>query len=51
MLSTIDKIPDTVEELVKIKNDNYLNSFEVINRLYELKREEREKADIPPYKV
>lgn len=50
MIKTIETIPNSVEELVKIKNDNYLNAFEVINRLYELKREEREKAEIPPYK-
>lgn len=50
MLNTINKIPDTAEELVKIKDENYLSTYNVINRLYELKREEREKVEIPPYK-
>jgi len=51
MISTFDKIPDTAEELVKIKEENYLTTYEVINRVYELKREVREKVEIPPYKL
>jgi hypothetical protein len=50
MISTFDKIPATIEELIEIKEKNYLSASEVIVRLYELKREASQKVEIPPYK-
>ena len=51
MTSKIEKIPDTLEELLKIKNDNFLSVGEVLTRIRELENIERDKVEIPEYKL
>jgi len=46
----ITKLPDNVQELIKLKNDNCLSVIEMLKMLGDFENEERNKIEVPPFK-